>query len=300
MCAARVAIIATGEMGNGVGRLLREGGATVTTSLAGRSARTQKLAEQAGITGVADDDTLIAGADVFLSIIPPGQSVALAERIAAAIKRTGATPVFVECNAVSPATMRRVAEIIGPTGATLVDVGIIGPPPAKGSATKFYASGPKAPAFDGLKACGLDVRWVSGQIGDASALKMCYGGLTKGLQALATGLLISAKCHNVDQALAAELTDSQAALSGWLDRSLTRMPPKAYRWVAEMDEGAVTQESVGLPPQMMQGAARLYEWIARTPLGKETPETRDQAMNRTAMVDQLAAALTKTKARAAD
>ena len=295
MCAARVAIIATGEMGNGVGRLLREGGATVTTSVAGRSARTQKLAEQAGITAVADDDKLVAGADVFLSIIPPGQSVPLAERIAKAIKRTGAKPVFVECNAVSPATMGRVAEILGPTGATLVDVGIIGPPPAKGSKTKFYASGPQAPAFDGLKACGLDVRWVSDKIGDASTLKMCYGGLTKGLQALATGLLISAKCHGVDQALAAELADSQAALLGWLDRSLTRMPPKAYRWVAEMEEGAATQETVGLPPQMMQGAARLYDWIARTPLGKETPETRDKNATWATMVDQLAESLAKTR-----
>ena len=295
MSAPRVAIVATGEMGNAVGRLLREGGAVVTTCLAGRSARTQKLAEQAGITAVADDDRLVAGADVFLSIIPPGESVALAERVAKAIKQTGAKPVFVECNAVSPATVRRVAEIIGPTGATLVDVGIIGPPPAKGNATKFYASGPRAPAFDGLKQCGLDVRWVSATVGDASALKMCYGGITKGLQALATSMMISAKRHGVDQALSAELADSQAALLGWLDRSVTRMPPKAYRWVAEMEEGAATLETVGLPHQTMQGAARLYDWIARTPLGKETPETRDQGKTRAAMIDALAAELGKAR-----
>jgi len=95
--------------------------------------------------------------------------------------------------------------------------------------------------------------------------------------------------------LAAELADSQAALSGWLDRSLTRMPPKAYRWVAEMEEGAATQETVGLPPQMMQGAARLYAWIATTPLGKESPETRDQGATRAAMIEQLAAALAKPR-----
>ncbi len=295
MSATRVAIVATGEMGNAVGRLLREGGATVTTCLAGRSARTKKLAEQAGILAVPDDDKLVAGADVLLSIIPPGEAVALAERFAAAFKRTGAKPVFVECNAVSPATMKRVAAIIGPTGATLVDVGIIGPPPAKGSATKFYASGPKAPAFDGLKQCGLDVRWVSANIGDASVLKMCYGGLTKGLQALGTSLMISARRHGVDQALTAELADSQAALLAWFDRNLTRMPPKAYRWVAEMDEGAVTQETVGLPPQTMQGAARLYDWIATTPLGKETPETRNKDATRATMIEQLADHLAKRR-----
>ena len=290
--ATRVAIIATGEMGNAVGRKLREGGAQVTTCLAGRSARSHKLAEQAGITAVADDDALIKGCDVFLSIIPPGESTGLAERIAKAMKRTGAKPVFVECNAVSVPTMQRVAEIIGPTGATLVDVGIIGPPPGTG-ATKFYSSGPKAPAYDGLKACGLDVRWVSGRVGDASMLKMCYGGLTKGLQALATTLMVSAERSGVGAALTAELTDSQQALLGWLERSIPRMPSKAYRWVAEMEEGATTFEAAGLPPQMMVGAARLYAGIAQTSLGKETPETRDKDASLAALIDGLAAQIGK-------
>lgn len=289
----RVAIVATGDMGNAVGRLLREGGATVSTCLEGRSARTRKLAEKAGITAVADDDTLVANVDVVLSIIPPGEVIKLAERMAGAMTRTGAKPVYVDCNAVSAATMARIADIVGPTGSTLVDVGIIGPPPAKGAATKFYASGPKAPAFDGLKECGLDVRWCGTKIGDASTLKMCYGGMTKGLQALATTLMISARQAGVGDAFEAELKDSQQALLGWLDRSLPRMPPKAYRWVAEMEEGAATFESAGLPREMMVGAARLYEWIANTPLGQENPEERNLGTSREAMVDQLAACLKK-------
>src|SRR5579862_6339973 len=141
MAAPRVAILATGDMGNNVGRMLREGGAVVTTCLTGRSARTAQLAKQAGIEALPDDDALVGSCDVFLSIIPPGEAVGLAQRIAAAIKRTGSKPVYVDCNAISAATMRRIAEIIGPTGAPLVDAGIIGPPPAKGVSTKFYASG---------------------------------------------------------------------------------------------------------------------------------------------------------------
>ena len=289
----RVAVVATGDMGNAVGRLLREGGAAVSTCLAGRSERTRKLAEKAGITVVADDDTLVRNVDVFLSIIPPGEVIHLAERIAGAFKRTGAKPAYVDCNAVSAATMQRIAGIIGPTGATLVDVGIIGPPPAKGAATKFYASGPKVPAFEALRQCGLDVRWCSEKIGDASTLKMCYGGMTKGLQALATTLMISARHAGVGDAFEAELKDSQQALLGWLDRSLPRMPPKAYRWVAEMEEGAATFESAGLPREMMIGAAQLYDWIAKTPLGQDNPEERTLGTSREAMVAQLADCLKK-------
>ena len=293
MAASRVAVIATGDMGNNVGRLLREGGATVTTCLAGRSARTAKLAEQAGITAVPDDDELMAECDVFLSIIPPGEAVALAQRIAKALQRTAAKPTYVDCNAISSDTMRKIADIVGATGAPVVDAGIIGPPPAKGSATKFYSSGPPAPAYDKLKEHGLDVRWVSGRIGDASQLKMCYGGLTKGLQALATTLMVSAERSGVGAALSAELADSQQALLGWLDRQLPKMPSKAYRWVAEMEEGAATLASAGLPAGMMQAAARLYDGIAATPLGQESPETRGLAPTRAAMVEQLAKMLGK-------
>jgi putative dehydrogenase len=293
MSPSRVAIIATGDMGNNVGRLLREGGATVTTCLAGRSARTAKLAEQAGIVLLPDDDKLVASADVFLSIIPPGEAVSLAERIAAALERTGAKPVYVDCNAVSAATMARIAGVIAPSGAALVDVGIIGPPPAKGASTKFYASGPAAPALDRLKDCGLDLRWVSATIGDASLLKMSYGGLTKGLTALAAMLMMAAERSGVGAALTAELADSQAPMLAWLDRQLPRMPPKAYRWVAEMEEVAATLEAAGLPPDMLHGAAKLYGWIAGTSLGKETPENRNLAPTRAAGIELLAKELGK-------
>jgi len=137
------------------------------------------------------------------------------------------------------------------------------------------------------------VRWCGEKIGDASTLKMCYGGMTKGFQALATTLMISARHAGVGDAFEAELKDSQQALLGWLDRSLPRMPPKAYRWVAEMEEGAATFESAGLPREMMVGAARLYDWIAKTPLGQENPEERNLGTSREAMVEQLADCLKK-------
>jgi L-threonate 2-dehydrogenase len=253
-----VAIVAVGEMGQGVGRLLRERGAHVITCLQGRSAQTAKRAKDAGILAVPDDDTLVCAADIVLSIVPPGEAVALSKRTAAAMLRTDCHPPHIDCN----------ADIIACAGAPVADVGIIGPPPGKGRATKFYASGPPCPSLDRLTDCGLDVRWVSSAVGDASTLKMCYGGLTKGLTALGTTLMVSAKRAGIDQALAAELADSQAEMLAFLDRFISSMPPKAYRWVAEMEEGAATLERAGLPGDMLRGAAELYEWIAKTPVGR--------------------------------
>ena len=63
-----VAIISPGDMGHAVGRLLRENGLRITTCLAGRSARTRGLSQQAGIIDVPALDELVRQADILLSI----------------------------------------------------------------------------------------------------------------------------------------------------------------------------------------------------------------------------------------
>jgi hypothetical protein len=64
-------------------------------------------------------------------------------------------------------------------------------------------------------------------------------------------------------ALFAELQESQPQMLAWLQRSLSIMPPKAYRWVAEMQEIA---DFVGEDPaahEIYTGAAHFYEQVAR-------------------------------------
>ena len=87
------------------------------------------------------------------------------------------------------------------------------------------------------------------------------------------------------------LEQSQPQLLAWLDRQVPGMPPKAYRWVGEMEEIAATFADVGLTPGILQGAADLYRFVAETPIGRETPETRDQSRDLDGIVAALAAAL---------
>src|SRR5512138_2748921 len=114
-----IAVLAPGAMGSAVARRLGEHGARVLTSLQGRSEATAKRAAQAGM--IAAEDTDIAGADIILSIVPPGEAVALAERLAALIARREKKPVVVDCNAVNVDTVLRIAEIIGSAQAPFVD-----------------------------------------------------------------------------------------------------------------------------------------------------------------------------------
>ncbi len=103
-----IAIIAQGMMGAGVGRRFHESGAEVRTLLSGRSASSAERARKAGMEAAANEHALLAGADFFLSILPPGEAEALAQRLAPALKALDRKPVYVDCNAVSPQTAIRI------------------------------------------------------------------------------------------------------------------------------------------------------------------------------------------------
>ena len=123
--------------------------------------------------------------------------------------------------------------------------------------------GPHAPRFATLGRFGLDVRVLEGPLTAASAVKMSYAGITKGTQALAAVMMLAATRGGTADALFKELELSQPHMLAWLRRSLALMPPKAYRWIAEMHEIA---DFVGEDPaghELYVGAARFYEQIAR-------------------------------------
>src|SRR4029078_10450589 len=154
-----VAIVAPGNMGAGVGRRLTENKVSVLTSLAGRSQDSVKRGREASMqpadgaeacerrareaTTKRGDNRPLAEADFFLSIVPPGDALGLATRLVPVLSAANRKPIYVECNAVSPPTMQKIADVIAETGCPFVGAGIIGPPPKPGSAnTKIYVSGP--------------------------------------------------------------------------------------------------------------------------------------------------------------
>jgi putative dehydrogenase len=265
--ASVVAVIAPGAMGAAVGKRLADHGIKVLTSLAGRSAATVARAAAAGM--VAATDAEIAAADFVLSILPPGDALALAQHLVPPLSASNSKPVYVDCNAVNPATVERIAAAIAPTGCAFVDAGIIGPPP-KASPTgqgretdpRFYASGPAAPRFAALRQYGLDVRVLEGPLSAASALKMSYAGITKGTQALGAAMLLAATRAGSADALLAELQFSQQEMLAWLRHFLPAMPAKAYRWVAEMQEIAGFVADDPAARELFGGAAHFYERIA--------------------------------------
>jgi putative dehydrogenase len=258
-------IIAAGAMGSAVARRMHERGATVRTSLAGRSAASARRAAECGMVAVDSDRALVEGVDIVLSIVPPGEAVALAERLVPVLAGAARKPLYIDCNAVNPTTVARIVAVLAPSGVPFIDGGIIGAPPKQeGAGPRFYLSGHPAAQAAILRDYGVDIRLLDGPLGAASALKMSYAGITKGLIAVATSMILAARRAGVDAALHAELLESQQNLLESFGRTIPPMYRKAYRWVAEMQEiarfaGAGDEGAEAI----YSGAARLYERLAR-------------------------------------
>src|SRR5256712_4106651 len=249
-------------MGSAVASTLREHGATVRTCLEGRSARTRSIAERDRLEVVPTLADLVLGSHVILSIVPPASALDVARAVAAAVRATGARPLYVDCNAVAPSTVRAVTATVG---GDFLDVCIIGAAPGAGGQsppTRLYASGPHAERLD---LPGLDVRPIGEEVGTASALKMCYAALTTGVTALATELLVAAQLLGVSEELAKELIGSQPQHREIMARQIPRMPAVAHRRVGAMEQAPETPPQPGLTPRNLHRAPQLYPVAPRAP-----------------------------------
>jgi 3-hydroxyisobutyrate dehydrogenase-like beta-hydroxyacid dehydrogenase len=283
-----VGLMTPGDMGQALALQLKARGLAVYTALDQRSERSRTLAREAGLTDLGMLARLVAECDVVLSVMNPGAALGFAREAAIALRDSGRHTLIVDCNAISPNTVHEIAGLIESAGGRFLDAGIIGPPPRGEAKTNLYVSGPGAADLEPLAGPQLTVHVVSERIGDASALKMCFGALNKGTQALWLEVLIAAQRLAVTELLEQQLRQSRAELHEWALRQFPAMPPKAYRWVPEMMEISKTLEGAGMTPKLFEGAAEIYRFVAGTALGRETPENRDRARTGKEVVHLLA------------
>lgn len=257
-----IAVIGMGEMGSSIAGRLAERGARVLTELAGRSEASAARARAAGVEPREAED-LVAEATLVLSVVPPAAAEGVAARFLPLLARAEIAPVFLECNAIAPQTVATVAEPFLARRLPFGDASIIGGPPRPGTAgPRLYMSGPVAAAAATLRDFGLDTRHLSTALGDASALKMSYAGITKGIQALGAAMALGAFRNGAGESLVEELKQSQPQTYAWLSRTLPSMYAKAARWDGEMRQIARFLEPEEGAAAMLTGAADLYEHIA--------------------------------------
>ncbi len=244
-----VGLLHPGEMGSALGAALRAGGTTVLWASHGRSAETGHRATSSGLEDAGSLGELVRCADVILSVCPPHAARDVARSVG---EFQG---IYVDANAVSPATARELALRMP----RFVDGGIVGPPPLEPGTTRLYLSGRDANAvarlFDGT---AVDARVVSDAAGDASAVKIAYAAWTKGTAALLLAIRALARAEGVEETLLAEWALSIPELTDRSERSARSAAGKGWRWVAEMEEIAATFAADGLPDGFHLAAAEIF------------------------------------------
>ena len=285
-----VAVIGTGDMGHAVGGALARAGYRVVTAGEGRSAASRRLAAEAGIEDLGSLEAAVREAELVLSIVPPAVAPTFARSAVHAMQAAGVRPVFADCNAVAPATVQAIAAVVSPSGASFADVGIVGRGPG-GERTRFYVSGAARAAVLELATPELELVDLGGDLGTASAMKMAYSALNKGIDALLAAGLLAAERLGVREPLMRELELSQAEV---LRRMRARVPflgATAQRFAPEMAEIAKTYESARVTPQFHRGAEWLYALVATTPYAAETRATQPRERSLDEALAVLTAAL---------
>ena len=261
-----IGVVHPGEMGATVGAALVGAGHTVLMASAGRSRASAERGAAAGLEDVATIEELAARSDVVIALCPPHAARELAGSFA---EFSG---LYVDANAISPATARAVADVVG----RCVDGGVIGPPPRAAGTTRLYLSGAEAEAVAALFTdTVVDARVVSGRIGAASAVKMAYAAWTKGTAALALATRAAARAEGIEDPLLAEWELSLPQLAARTESAAGSALDKGWRWVGEMEEIAATFADAGLPDGFHLAAAEIYARCSR-----EDANADEQAIER--------------------
>ena len=256
--APTVGIVSPGAMGSALADALDT---RVLATLEGRSERTRRLAARAPRLELLPSlEDVLRASDHVLSVAPPGE----AEAIADAVRSAGASLLFVDLNAVSPETVRRIG--------VDVDGAISGPPPWRPGTTRIYLSGPRAAEVANLPWTRVELVVVGESIGTASAVKMCTASVYKGTTALLAHALLTARSEGVVEHVLDDLRSSFPELVDGAGTAVARATTKSARYVPEMREIAETQAAAGLPRELFDGVAAAYEALSNRELASTAPE----------------------------
>jgi 3-hydroxyisobutyrate dehydrogenase-like beta-hydroxyacid dehydrogenase len=239
---------------------------------AGRSEKTRARAKKYDLIEVPSLSQLCQISEIILSVCPPHA----AEEVARAVIETGYKGLYLDANAISPGQSIRIGQTMEENRIRYVDGGIIGGPAWTPNETWLYLSGKHADRIaDSFSKGPLETRIIGNEIGKASALKMCYAAYSKGTTALLAAILAAAESYNVRDELYQQWEKDDPGFSEQVNRRVTRVTAKAWRFEGEMYEIASTFREAGLPGGLHQAAADIYHHMAGFKDSEKTPQLND-------------------------
>lgn len=273
MAFQRIAILSIGEMGYHWARVLTGHGVQVLTYAKDRSETTRKRAENIGVECVPSLQALVQNADLIVSIVVPFAAKRVAGKVAKAAAQTGrANFLYLDANAISPMTAEQIGKILARGNVEFVDGCIIGSAAKMDKGAVIYVSGPQATRVEELEASGLTVKVLGPTVAQASAFKVVYAGLTKGLQGLFVELLMGAQKFGLLDEIIKRYDESFPGLLDKIAPSIISLRIHAGRRAEEMVELKQTFNHHGMKAFMAPAAQKVLRAIADLDV-RQTSET---------------------------
>lgn len=269
MAFQKIGILSIGEMGYHWAKILTSRGADVLTYAKDRSETTRQRAENVGVRCLPSMNQLVQEADLVISIVVPFAAKRVAAKVGKAAVKSGRKDLlYLDANAISPMTADEIGKTLGPSGVEFVDGCIIGSAAKMDKGAVVYVSGPQAAKLQELASFGFSVKVLGPTIAQASAFKVIYAGLTKGLQGLFVELLMGAQSFGLLAEILQRYEESFPGLADKVTSSIVALRLHAARRAEEMEELKRTFNHHGMTTFMAPAVKKVLQSIAALELGK--------------------------------
>lgn len=273
MAFQKIGIMSIGEMGFHWAKLLKSHGVDVLTYDKDRGEVSRKRGENAGAKSMASMEELVEEAELIVSIVVPSAATRVAAKVAQAAAKTGRKDLlFLDANAISPMTADEIAKTLAAARVNFIDGCIIGSASRMGKGTIVYVSGADAARMQALESFKIPIKVLGPNTHQASAFKVVYAGLTKGLQGLFCELLMGARRFGLLEEVRAQYEESFPGLLDKVSSSIIGLRIHAGRRAEEMDELKRTFNHNGLESFMAPAAQKVLEAIAALDTGRASDD----------------------------
>ncbi len=269
MAFQKIGIMSIGEMGFHWAKLLRSHGVEVLTYDKDRGEVSRKRGENAGVKSLGSMVELVRESELIVSIVVPSAATRVAGKVSDAVNSSGRKDLlYLDANAISPMTADEIAKILKPAGVNFVDGCIIGAAARMGKGTIVYVSGAEASRLQVLEAFDIPTKVLGPNTNQASAFKVVYAGLTKGLQGLFCELFMGARRFGLLDEIRAQYEESFPGLLDKVSGSIVGLQVHAGRRAEEMDELKRTFNHHGMNSFMAPAVQKVLEAIAALEVGQ--------------------------------
>lgn len=216
------------------------------------------------VTPCKSADDAASECDLVISAVTAAQDLDAARSVLPGMAKGS---WFLDLNSASPGTRQAVFEAVESKGGKYVEAAIMSPIDPMGMASPVLLGGPHAQEFlplaKGLGFTGAE--FCSDRIGQAAATKLCRSVVIKGMEALLSEALLSARHYGVEERVIASL-ENLFPRPDWPQHArymISRSVQHGVRRAEEMREAALTVREAGLEPLMSTACAERQEWAVQ-------------------------------------